>query len=374
VESDSDRGEVDVVVLDDTDMSEGESTGEESRSRSSFDGSSFDSGRSRTNWKRAAKNSPDRDYDSPTRQAFPGVVSRGTSGCRIYVPTTGIFENKARGYATSTNEIASSADQTTITTVTEEPIVAACASTRVADEGGSVEMTPGAPESTVSEPITAGEANTVAITIGETTAIQNERNDGESNVEAALSQVTTTNIAIRDAIEARVVKVDSQTSARTLVGCANLDPFVAVNAVFNVPAQMLRSSNEHAAANVRDITPEEQRVIIARTRDAIVATTASTTSNKWGRHGYIIAEIHRVLATMEPLWGSLQVFEAVSRRFPEVDETALQMTVLAVLMTQRNCVRKLTLAGARKGPRRDENGEVFIELDLVYENRFSDSY
>jgi len=77
---------------------------------------------------------------------------------------------------------------------------------------------------------------------------------------------------------------------------------------------------------------------------------------------------------MEPPWGSLQVFEAVSRRFPEVDKTALQMAVLAVLMTQRQCVRDLTLAGARKGPRRDENGEVFIKLDLIYANRLSDSY
>jgi len=68
------------------------------------------------------------------------------------------------------------------------------------------------------------------------------------------------------------------------------------------------------------------------------------------------------------------VFEAASKRFPEVDPTALQMTIQAVLMTQCQCVRELTLAGARKGPRRDENGEVFIELDLVYANRFSDSY
>jgi len=62
---------------------------------------------------------------------------------------------------------------------------------------------------------------------------------------------------------------------------------------------------------------------------------------------------------------------AIQNRY---NKTALQMTVLAVLMTQRQCVRELTLAGARKGPRRDENGEVFIELDLIYANRLSDSY
>jgi len=87
-----------------------------------------------------------------------------------------------------------------------------------------------------------------------------------------------------------------------------------------------------------------------------------------------VAEVYKVLASMEPPWGSLCVYNEMARRFPDVDPTALQMTVLAVLMTQRQCVRDLTLAGARRGPRRDENGEVFIELDLVYANRYSDSY
>jgi len=105
-----------------------------------------------------------------------------------------------------------------------------------------------------------------------------------------------------------------------------------------------------------------------------VTASAATAINEWGRHGFIVAEVYKVLATMEPPWGSLCVYEAMTRRFPEVDPTALQLTVLAVLMTQRQCVRDLTLAGARRGPRRDENGEVFFELDLVYANCYSDSY
>jgi len=103
-------------------------------------------------------------------------------------------------------------------------------------------------------------------------------------------------------------------------------------------------------------------------------STAMDPTNEWGRHGSIVAEVYKVLASMEPPWGSLCVYEEMARRFPTIDPTALQMTVLAVLMTQRQCVRDLTLAGARRGPRRDENGDVFIELDLVYANRYSDSY
>jgi len=68
------------------------------------------------------------------------------------------------------------------------------------------------------------------------------------------------------------------------------------------------------------------------------------------------------------------VFEGTATRFPEVDVSALRMTVLAVLMTQRQCMRDLTLAEASKGPRRDENGEIFMELDLKYANRYGDSY
>jgi len=102
VESDSDREEAAVVVLDDTDMSKGESTGEESRSRSSFWGSSSELGCSRMNRKRAAEDSPHRDYDPPARQTFPGVVSRGKSGCRVYVPTQETVEGEARGITIST--------------------------------------------------------------------------------------------------------------------------------------------------------------------------------------------------------------------------------------------------------------------------------
>jgi len=107
VESDSDREEAAVVVLDDTDVSQGESSGEESRSRSSFGGSSSGSWRSRASRKRAAEESPDRDYEPPARQAFPGVVSRGKSGCRIYVPNQGTGEKEAMRTATSIDEIAS---------------------------------------------------------------------------------------------------------------------------------------------------------------------------------------------------------------------------------------------------------------------------
>jgi len=58
VESDSDREEIAVVVLDDTDMSLAESSGDESISRSSSGGSSSGSWRGRISRKRAARVCP----------------------------------------------------------------------------------------------------------------------------------------------------------------------------------------------------------------------------------------------------------------------------------------------------------------------------
>jgi len=154
-------------------------------------------------------------------------------------------------------------------------------------------------------------------------------------------------------------------------------PFVVTNAVVNVPVRLLPTTSERAITNVnRKADVGEDISLIPKTgATTIVATAHATTPiNTWGQHGFVVAEVYKVLASMEPPWGSLCVYEEIARRFPAIEPSALQMTVLAVLMTQRQCVRDLTLAGARRGPRRDENGEVFIELDLVYANRYSDSY
>jgi len=266
VESDSEPETTDVVVVDDTEKSEGEMSGDESSSESSSGGSSSDSGRSRVSRKRAADGSPEREYIERGRQPFPGATSRSTGGCRVHLPT---------------------------------PEAAECATTE------------------------------------------------------ALSANRETTTVVHDV------------------------PCVMINTAVRVPAQLLAPPQPTAAANEIGrgiVLGTAMEAVDTRAVNNRATSTAMNPTNEWGRHGFVVAEIYKVMATMEPPWGSLCVYEAVARRFPEVDPTALQMTVLAVLMTQRQCVRDLTLAGARRGPRRDENGEVFIELDLVYANRYSDSY
>jgi len=87
VESDSDHDEPEVVVLEDTEMSGGESSGDESQSRSSFGGGSSSFCQSRASRKRAAEDSPEREHGGLLRQRFPGAISRGAGGCRVYLPT-----------------------------------------------------------------------------------------------------------------------------------------------------------------------------------------------------------------------------------------------------------------------------------------------
>jgi len=342
VESDSDPETTDVVVVDDTEMSQGETTDNESTSSSSSSNSSRSSEHSRASRKRAADESPEQEHRGVGRQPFPGVVSRGKGGCRVHVPALGTARN-ATSTGASAGNVNSEAESGALLASgrqkggnQDEPIY------RGLDKGaGSIETTGVRAETPV--PYVAG--GTSASARGATTR---EKDDVDPNFDAIPGPA-------------------AGTTTRTA-------PFVAVNARFNVPARLMRNNDVCASSDACGVVPMREPAESAIVYDAAIPAATPRTNDDWGRHGYIISEIYKIIATMEPPWGSQCVYEAAARRFPDVDVTALRMTVLAVLMTQRQCVRDLTLAGARRGPRRDENGEVFIELDLVYANRYSDSY
>jgi len=183
--------------------------------------------------------------------------------------------------------------------------------------------------------------------------------------------------SISDATSGADIPKETLAGKRT-VTAINIDaPFVVRNTVVKVPVQLLPTTSARALANNRTGAEEVENILQTTTTGSttnVVTAHATRPINIWGQHGKVVAEVYKVLASMEPPWGSLCVCEEMTRRFPEIEPTALQMTVLAVLMTQRQCVRDLTLAGARRGPRRDENGQIFMELDLEYAHRYSDSY
>jgi len=365
VESDSDRDKPEVVVLEDTKMSGAESSGDESRSRSSFGGSSSSSCHSRVNRKRAAEDSPERVHGRSLRQPFPGAISRGAGGCRLYVLINTITTNKGAMSANPEVEIITSAKGMVANILAVKP------------PGPTAEATPSViasvPVRTSSEPsVPVGEIIDGRSLISATrpTDVSNMAGNTDPTDGIPRTRTLDTTIAARDA-RGNITIMPSRTRASTT-------PFVSVSTMVNIPARLPAGANTCALASVNLRAPIDEdtpiAMDVAATNESNAVPTVAANTNEWGRQGFIIAEIHRILATIKPRWGSLHVFEAASRRFPDVDPTALQMTVLAVLMTQRQCVRELTLAGARKRPRRNENGDVFIELDLVYANRFSDSY
>jgi len=73
-------------------------------------------------------------------------------------------------------------------------------------------------------------------------------------------------------------------------------------------------------------------------------------------------------------WSAYSAFEAASAQFPNIDRTALRMTVMALLMGQRRCVNRLTTTGLTTGPRRDENGAAYVELNNACADDYRNSY
>jgi len=256
-------------------------------------------------------------------------VTRGAGGCRVYLPARNIGE-------CAVDNVTALLDDTTVRkpeTSTDE-IARGMVRTPGPKEGSKV-VSGGIVMSTVTESIAARRAVAAEGSTGETVTLAREGEDERL-------------CAVPDA------KIGSKTGIASAAGT----PFVVVNTTLKVPTLLLSNANrcETTVERTQISTVETTRTGVENVGDASGTAAMTPTNSEWGRHGYIIAEIYRILGTMEPPWGSQCVFEAAARRFPEVDTTALRMTVLAVLLTQRQCIRDLTLAGARRGPRRDENG------------------
>jgi len=82
---DQGNDESDVTFPADTVMSIGGSCSTDGSPEHSTCGSSVSASESR---KRAADESPDREYDVSSRCEFPGRVTRSAAGCRVYIPLT----------------------------------------------------------------------------------------------------------------------------------------------------------------------------------------------------------------------------------------------------------------------------------------------
>jgi len=102
--------------------------------------------------------------------------------------------------------------------------------------------------------------------------------------------------------------------------------FVTINAAVRIPAQLLAPPQPTAPKNENEremIMEVATEATTARTTRDRGTSTTITPTNKWGRHGFIVAEVYKVLASMEPPWGSLCVYNEMARRFLDIDPTAL---------------------------------------------------
>jgi len=129
-----------------------------------------------------------------------------------------------------------------------------------------------------------------------------------------------------------------------------------------------------ALAHVRDTVvatrlPSEPTV----NTDALV-TRVIVTEDEFGRDTCVVDEICQMIEGMPKPWSAYRAFEAATARFPNIDRAALRLTTMAVLMGQRPCINRMTNAGMQSGPRRDEDGAIYLELNSACADEYRNSY
>jgi len=96
--------------------------------------------------------------------------------------------------------------------------------------------------------------------------------------------------------------------------------------------------------------------------------------DEFGRDKCVVNEVCQMIEGMPRPWSAYRAFEAAFAQFPNIDRAALRLTVLAVLMGQRRCINRMTTAGMQSGPRRDEDGEIYLELNNACADEYRNSF
>jgi len=256
-ESNSELDKTDVVVFDDTEMSVGESSGEKSGSRSSSGSSSSSSCANQLSRKRAAEDSPERDPNETLRQQFPGAISHGASGCRVYIPA---------GIAT---------EGCTVITVGEKAVAAdVMMAGAMADAPMSARVNP-LLSVTANAPTNPSTDSTVTASTAsmrpEMTLIAPAM-AGADAPEVMDLATTTVVLDPTRGFDPASIAMDTGTDA-TLgpsYACTNATYFVAVNAIVNVLAELLARTSVRVSICVTTRTPVAAVTVGARSAAAAV--------------------------------------------------------------------------------------------------------
>jgi len=125
---------------------------------------------------------------------------------------------------------------------------------------------------------------------------------------------------------------------------------------------------------ISSITEETGDVAARGNINVAVNTVRPLAIEGWGRDAMLVEGIFRIIENMEPPWITINVLENAVVQFPNVEREMLRHTIMTILVSQRRCVVRLTRAGLRLGPRVDREGSAFVELDLDYADRYSNSH
>jgi len=151
--------------------------------------------------------------------------------------------------------------------------------------------------------------------------------------------------------------VEVGVSPRPIGGAVLLSVLPTVSEVINVP---VRPGSLSTAATVPNSSSDLTRITIWE--------------DEFGRDTCVVNEVAQMIEEMAKPWSAYRAFEGATARFPNIDHAALRLTVLAVLMGQCRCVNRLTTAGMMSGPRRDEDGSIYLELNNACADDYRNSY
>jgi len=118
-----------------------------------------------------------------------------------------------------------------------------------------------------------------------------------------------------------------------------------------------------------------QRRVVASPNAIAIApcTTRVHVQEEMVHDSRIIDGLYQMIVAFPPPWNTMTLLEAAVLRFPDVERIALRMTVAAIVIALRRGANDILFASLRRGPRRDEYGELLVDLDLKEINKFNSS-
>jgi len=348
-----------IVLSDDDAMSVGDSeedeTGTDEFSGESGSSSCGESIVSRTNRKRMAEESSEREPAGTSRKEFPGAVTRSEGGCRIYVPPE--FSGPG-GSGDRTTVIECDVRMGDVSVVATETSAIADVIIRTGVVGSGTLKEKDMAER--SECMLRGDVvrGETVVTSG-TRMIELETTGG---VDTSNTAIEMPKVAAKDTIEEMCVDVTTMVSCSTIASL-----MVAGGDEAEVVTRQSSSATVVAAAEVDVMMAPSTAVTLGcQVRQPVV--------DGWARDARMVEGIFQIMEGMEPPWITLNVLEIAAVRFPDVDRETLRLTIVTMIMSQRRCVVRLTRAGLRLGPRTDWEGNAYIELDLDFADRYSTSH